>query len=87
MVLRHFTSHRDVVQDEAVDTPHAHLTPDGSETEQSDQVWLNVKFMLKHCAYDNMTRGQPRDPARYLPQAPPIQRRIIQGVTRLVEVF
>ncbi|KAJ5655109.1 hypothetical protein N7490_002112 [Penicillium lividum] len=34
-----------------------------------------------------MTRGQPRDPARYLPQAPPIQRRIMQGVTRLVEAY
>ncbi|KAJ5778352.1 hypothetical protein N7520_001598 [Penicillium odoratum] len=36
MVLRHFTSHRDVVQDEAVDTPHAYLTAVGSETEQSE---------------------------------------------------
>ncbi|KAJ5752747.1 hypothetical protein N7520_009664 [Penicillium odoratum] len=85
MVLRHFTSHRDVIQDEAVDTPHANLTPDGSETGESGQVWLNVKFMLKHCAYDRMTRGLPRDPARYLPQASPIQKRTMQGVTRLVE--
>lgn len=86
MVLRHFTSHQDVVQDETVDTPHAHLASDGPKTRQSGTVWLHVNFMLKHCAYDRMTRDLPRDQAHYLSQESPIPRLVTQKATRLAEV-